>query len=195
MPNSLASFEGEPSVVPSPTPLARIRRLSLIVAGCCFVALVGIPLLMLAFWFLADAPLLSGAGNLSSAAIRTPLHVWQRLAGAGISLLGAVPLWIALWHTRRCFHLLAVGEYFAVATICHLRGFAAWMFVATFAGLLVRPALSVLLTIYNPPGSRMLSVSLSGQDFLGAFVAGVLWVIAAVMSHARALAEENAQFV
>ncbi len=55
--------------------------------------------------------------------------------------------------------------------------------------------LSVLLTLYNPVGHRQLTLGVSTTELFTLFVAGTIWLIAGVMTHASALAEENAQFI
>jgi hypothetical protein len=63
------------------------------------------------------------------------------------------------------------------------------------ASLIAQPALSVLLTLYNPVGHRQLTLGVSTTELFTLFVAGTIWLIAGVMTHASALAEENAQFI
>lgn len=181
--------------MPQPIPSARIRRLSLVMAGACLLGLIALPLFICIYWAISAVGDLAGAGSIASTAILAPLRTWQRVACASVTLLSAIPMMLALSHARRCFLLLAAGDYFAATTIGHLRGFAACTFTACFTGFAATPAISVLLTLNNPPGTRLLSLGLSSHDFSGAFVAGMVWVIAAVMSHATALAEENAQFI
>jgi hypothetical protein len=53
----------------------------------------------------------------------------------------------------------------------------------------------VLLTLYNPVGHRQLTLGVSTTELFTLFVAGTIWLIAGVMTHASALAEENAQFI
>jgi hypothetical protein len=53
----------------------------------------------------------------------------------------------------------------------------------------------VVLTLGAPAGQRALSLGLGSNELLTLLFAGMVWQIAAVMTRAVALAEENAQFV
>ena len=77
----------------------------------------------------------------------------------------------------------------------YLRGFAAGFFASVVTGFFVAMAISVVLTLGAPAGQRALAVGLGSNELITLLFAGMVWQIAAVMSRAVALAEENAQFV
>lgn len=178
-----------------PVSLQRIRRTSLLLARFCLVLIIGLPVLAVIFWMGSDQGSLAAYSHISPTDIERPLLTWQRITAAAITL---VPLGLALTglaHARRCFHHFAQGRYFELIVIEHLRRFAAWTWGSVAASFLAMPALSVLLTFYNAPGHRQLAVALSSELLFTFFIAGLVWLIAAVMTHAHVLAEENAQFV
>jgi hypothetical protein len=179
-----------------PIPLRRIRRMSLILSYFCLALLLSLPIATVMFWLLSEQAVL--AARMASGAalpIAYVLHPWQRFAGAGISLMPLGCLLLGLWHVRRCFLAFADGHFFGLDVVTHLRRFAAWACAACVASLIAQPALSVLLTLYNPVGHRQLTLGVSTTELFTLFVAGTIWLIAGVMTHASALAEENAQFI
>lgn len=93
------------------------------------------------------------------------------------------------------FDRLFPQRIFHLRVVVHLRRFAAWVCASSVVSLLSQPVLSVLLTIHNGVGHRQLSVGVSGHELFALFIAGTLWLIASVMTHASALADENAQFI
>ena len=63
------------------------------------------------------------------------------------------------------------------------------------SSLIATPVLSVIVTWGNPHGHRELSLALNSGQVFGLLGAGIVWVIAAAMAQAGALAHENAQIV
>ena len=179
----------------SPIPLQRIRRLSLLLAHTCLAFTVVLPFLVVGYWLIADAAQLAAHAKLAGLQIDHALALWQRQAGAAITLIPLGLLLTGLWHVRRCFLLFADGRYFELQAIHSLRRFAACTCASVVASLFSTPALSVLLTISNAPGQRQLAIGVSSEQLFTLFIAGMVWLIAAVMTHACALAEENAGFV
>lgn len=178
-----------------PIPLLRIRRVSMLLARSCLALILGLPVLVAGFWMLAEAADLGAYSRIGGLLIEQPIEMWQRLAGASITLVSLGLLLVGLGHARRCFQLFADGRYFELEVIDSLRRFAAWTCASVGASFVCMPALSVLLTINNAPGHRQLVIGLSSELVFTLFIAGMVWLIAAVMTHAHALAEENAQFV
>ena len=60
---------------------------------------------------------------------------------------------------------------------------------------LISVALTVALTLGNPPGERMLAITFSIHDYFALIVGGVLFAAATIMREAARIAEENAGFV
>lgn len=55
--------------------------------------------------------------------------------------------------------------------------------------------LSVLLTLHNPPGQKMLTIGINSNQIILAGVGGLLLVLANLIHRASLIAEENAQIV
>jgi hypothetical protein len=178
-----------------PTPLARIHALSQRLAWCCLALLWSMPILVVAYWLWADTADLAARSSLMAMPVAHPLLLWQRLAGATVSLVPLGLLLTGLWHARCCFLRFAEGGFFELGNIERLRQFAAWTFASVAAAIASEPILSVLLTFYNAPGHRQVSIGFSSEHLFALVAAAMVWLIAAVMTHACRLAEENAQFI
>ena len=178
-----------------PMPLSRIRRFSLLMDRFCLLLIVGAPLIVIGYWLEADQDLLTSNPHLGRLVLQHPIVLWQRLAGAAITLVPLGMVLVGVAHSRGCFRLFAAGRYFVPEVVTHLRRFAAWFGGSVVAGFLVLPLLSVMLTIHNAPGDRQLVIGVNSDLLSTLFISGMVWLIAAVMGHAHALAEENSQFV
>ena len=87
------------------------------------------------------------------------------------------------------------GPVFTTEAVRCLRRFAGWVMVSVAVGLVASAVLSVLLTLHNPPGMRHVAVGLGSDQIFTLFFAGMVWLMAAVISQGQALAEENATFI
>jgi hypothetical protein len=84
---------------------------------------------------------------------------------------------------------------FGAGAARHLQMFGASVLAQAPLGPLVSVALTVALTLGNPPGERMLAIAFSINDYFALIVGGVLFAAASVMRAAARIAEENAGFV
>ena len=183
----------------TPNPIAatqnRITRISKAMALLCLLLMGLLPPGLALYWLIASPADLGFHAGLPALAIAQPLLAWQRGLGLGVTLLPLLMLLRGVWMARQCFQLFAQGDVFSTQTIRYLRLFAAWMASSIVARIAVGTALSVLLTWHNPPGMRQLVISIGSTELFSLFFAGMVWLIAAVIGQAQALAEENASFV
>jgi hypothetical protein len=100
-----------------------------------------------------------------------------------------------LLAVRRMFRAFGQGEVFAVGPTRDLQIFAATVLAQAPLGPLTSAALSVVLTIDNPPGERAFMIAFSINDYFALIVGGVLFAAASIMREAARLADENASFV
>jgi hypothetical protein len=171
-----------------------VRWLSGLLARVCEGLLVALPIAVMVWWGVADTLTLAAAANLPPIAVLS-LEAWQRVAGAAISLLAVGFLMAGLWQARRFFRLFTAGQVFTADAVRCLRRFAGWVALSVVARVVAGAALSVVLTLSNPPGMKHLAIGVSSDAVLALLFAGMVWVMAAVIARGRALAEENATFV
>ena len=137
-----------------------------------------------------------GVGSPTGASLASPnIAVWQHIAVVCVSLLPVAAIAYALWRASQCFGGFVRGETFSLATVRHLRGFAAGLLVSSCAGLAVPTFVVWLLTLNAPAGERILTVSLGTQQLLMLLFAGIVWQMSHAMTRAVELAQDNAQIV
>lgn len=173
----------------------RIRRLSQLLAISCLLLIVALPIGVAVYWALTDAAILAVRANLPANAIQGSLLAWQRCVGALITEIPLALLMLGLWEARKCFKLFAVGQIFTAEAVLCLSRFAGWATAAVVAGIVAGTAISVLLTLNNPPGMRSLSVGIGSDQILMLLFSGMVWLMAAVIGQGQTLAEENATFI
>jgi hypothetical protein len=169
------------------------RLSSLLGFGCLLLAVSMPPFALGVAWFSAET-FVRGL-NLSATLTAGSLSAYQRVVLEVMVLVPTLFESYGLLCARRCFQSFARGEYFNLAVVTGLRGFAAGMFLAVIAALLAHPLASFLLTLFAPAGQHTVSFGVDSGQLLRLLFCGILWQIAAVVGKAIRLAQENAQFV
>ncbi|WP_372657346.1 DUF2975 domain-containing protein [Hydrogenophaga sp.] len=175
--------------------LRRIRRISHLMVLACWLLVLLLPVALVVHWAGASTAELAHRADLAPGTLLQPLQAWQRWIAGSISAIPLGLLLVGVWQAKRCFEQFAQGLVFTEQATGLLRRFAGWVAAAALAAILCGAAISVLLTLHNPPGMRMLSVSISSQHVFTSFFAGLVWLMAAVIGQGQALAEENEHFV
>lgn len=176
--------------LPAPT-----RRLNRLLAACCLILIVALPPAEALFWGFADAGILAVHANLAPQDIGAQLQTWQRLAAATLMELPLCLLLVGVWYARQCFSLFGAGKVFTPAAIRHLRRLAGWSIASAIANILCHMAVSVVLSLPNEPGRRMLAIGVGSDQLLLLFFAALVWVMAAIIGEGLEIADENASFV
>lgn len=141
-------------------------------------------------WVRSAGPALAGVAGHPVVIDETAL-----LLGALASLPGVLLGLVALWHLWQLFGQYATGHVFGRGAQRHMRVFAGCMLGSAVLAPLLRAAVGVALTWGNPPGQRMLALTVSWNDYVAILCGAVMLAIALVMSQAVQLAEENDGFV
>ena len=170
-------------------------RLSRVLAFLCLLAMLLIPLTLAALWWQLDW-LIANAPEFQQLPIDpTRIGLGVKLLGFGVSMVSSSFILYGLHRLRIVFQLFASGETFSRETASGIRAFALMVVV----GAIVRPfataLLTVLLTMGNQPGSRMLSLGFGSGELQAIFVGLVFFAIAHVMAEGQRIADENAQIV
>ncbi len=175
--------------------LNRIQRVSRIMRVCCTITAFAIPVVLATMWatFSAWAPTHPEFVHIRPLA--DPMPVPSLLLGFAISLIpGGISI-LAFWRLRALFGLYEQGQIFTAGSIRSLRGFAIAIILFAIAKPLANALLSMALTLSNPPGQKMLAISVGSSDLTTAFIGCVFLIIAWTMDEGRELAEEQAQIV
>lgn len=170
-----------------------LRRLVVVVRALCLLG--ALTLLAVPAWFWLSPDWVREASLQIAGVHETTVDERAVRLGAALTLLPIALGLYALWQLWRLFAEYGEGRVFGRTALLHLRRFAWALLGSALLAPLVRAAMSVVLTLGNPPGRRMLAIGLSWNDYMAVLLAAVLIAIATVMAEAVRVAEENAGFV
>jgi hypothetical protein len=175
--------------------LSRIQRVSRLMRICCTVTAFGIPVVLATMWatFSTWAPTHPEFVHIRPLA--DPMPTTSLALGFAISLIPGSIAILAFWRLRSLFGLYEQGYIFTAESIGSLRGFAIAIILFAIAKPFANVLLSMALTLSNPPGQKMLAISVGSSDFTTAFIGCVFLIIGWTMDEGRKLAEEQAQIV
>ena len=161
--------------------------------GICTLGIVVIPISLAAFWALAPTEMIRDIRELGYQVTALPplfrlLAFLVTMVPAGIGVYGLIAL-------RRLFGAYSAGAIFAAGNALDLRTFALSVAASVLAKIVVGPLLSVIVSWHNPPGTRVLEISVRSNDLGALFVGCLFLVVAWIMAEAQRLAEDNAQIV
>lgn len=180
---------------PEATPMDRVRRIARLMRGMVLVGGSLFTLFTLKIWTdpeWIDAIARQDLGLMREGFVITPTVQWL---GALVSLLplslgvyGMVQVWLL-------FGEYAQGRIFTNVASMRLRRMAWAIIAAAGAQIVARTVHVLLLTMNNPPGKKVLTISISSNDYsfiiFGVLLLGIAWV----MVEATRLAQENAEFI
>ena len=171
----------------------KIGKISAILYGVFTLFIIVIPILHTIFWItvnhLPDALITVN----SNPASLSPNKLTPGLQIIGF-IVGAFPLAVLMYglaNVRKLFFLYKTGEIFSFEHVKIFKKIAKALIFWVILSILYESAKSVIFSMGNPPGSRMLSVGIGGSEITTIVVAGISFAIAWVMDEARILSEEN----
>ncbi len=108
-----------------------------------------------------------------------------------ISMVPNGIIMFGFYHLIKLFKLYELGQVFTSENIRHIK-ICAYAILAWFLSDFLAYSLLILaLTIDNPPGERILSISLTTKHFSTLVISLISIVIAQIMDEARKLKDEN----
>lgn len=175
---------------------SRHRRLTRLAGFASWASFVSAALIVLAtaYLWLIEGALAEWLVNSADGVMVTPSPLMMGAAGA-VAMVPIALLVAMLVELGWLFRLFASGSVFDSAVPRRL-GHVGWLAFSSCAATIVGKTLvTLLMTSANPPGHRMLTISIDSQA-LAALVLGFLFfVFSLVMQEALGLAEENRSFV
>lgn len=120
-----------------------------------------------------------------------PLPMGTRLLGLSANMLTTGTAMLALWWLFQLFGRFAQGEIFTESTVRYIR-YLGWTMIAGIIALPFEEALTTLiLTIHNPPGDRVIAIGFESADFEELIVAGIIILVSWIMDEGRKLREAD----
>ncbi len=160
--------------------------------------LVLLPIGIVCFWATYQTPY-AYLSNLGIVQINTPIDILTklpltfltRLMAIIVSLIFSLILVRALMLLIRLFGHYAKNEIFSDRNVNIYRHLGHCVFYWVFGGMVYQALMTVVISMNNPPGQRMLFVSFTGLDALTLLVGVIILGIARVMREGQRLADEN----
>lgn len=137
-----------------------------------------------------------GGELISSLEVNVQVLPWWQIAGGMI--LSSVPLLalaLGLYHLRLLFQTYGQRAYFSSIAANHLGKMGRYVAIWTLLELLCEPLLSLWITMLEPVGHRVVTLSLDSGNIVALFLAACISVIAQILKQASRLHSENQQFV
>jgi hypothetical protein len=175
--------------------LQRLSAISRLLGWVCVALTIFLPASAVTLWFNFEA---LGQGMPDRLGIPREYDVPLALTSVQIALGLAVMMvpiaimMVGLWNLRQLFVRFGEGRVFTIENTRHLRIFAWSTLAVIVAQFFANGLLAVVLTLNNPPGQRVLALSLSTEHIIALFVGFVFVVIARVLEEGRKLADDNA---
>lgn len=127
----------------------------------------------------------------------TPITMtWPALfAGIGISTAYLGLLAYALFRIAGIFRLITRGNWFETHLSKQMRRFGIALLIFGLSTPLLHTVMTVIVTIANPPGQRMLTVGINSNDYVIVLIGVLMIMLGHVMKEAEVLAKENREIV
>lgn len=182
----------------------RIQRFAKLFRAIFFATLVLSPVIVAVLWLSGGEILLGDGGwsmivglftnNTSLDVAHTPEMplAWdQRLLGLGVDLIPLGVTMMCLWWLVRLFTLYSMGEIFTGTTVKYIRR-TGWTMLAGVVLMPVHEALlTMVLTMHNLPGERLITVSIGSSDIRDLLITGIIILVSWIMDEGRKLRESD----
>lgn len=173
--------------------LSKIKKLSKKFYVLLSLLLVAIPLLNILFWSLINylPETLININTPGSPISPNKLPVQLQVLGFIVSLLPLTALMYCIMNIRKLFSFYKEGVIFSFEHVKLFKKTATGLMIWVILNLIYDSAVSVIFTMGNPPGQRMLRVGIGSGEVTALFVGGIIFIIAWVMEEGRILNEEK----
>ena len=119
------------------------------------------------------------------------LPLWQRLLVSIASAPTLILEILSMWSLMRLLKCYEGFEYFTVKTARYFKLIGIFAVCSEAAKVFQNIPVSYFLTFMNPPGERMINISLSTQNVSGIMLALVIILVGWVMERATTLQQES----
>jgi len=173
--------------------LSKIKKISKNFYLLLSFLLVAIPLYYILYWvlinYLPDTLITVNSPSAPFAPHKLPIKF--QILGFIASLLPLSALTYGLINIRKLFSFYKEGVIFSFEHVRLFKNTAKALVLWVVLSIIYESAKSVLFSLGNPPGSRVLEVGFSSAEITTLMVGGIVFVIAWVMDEGRILNEER----
>jgi len=158
------------------------------------VLLVVTPLCYVFFWiFINQIPETLVTVNMpAQPLVKNHLSLHLRLWGFLASLLPLSAQMYGLLNLKRLFAYYKEGVIFTYGHVECLRNIGRALLFWVVFGMVYKTAYTLLFSLGNPPGQRILEIGFSSTDFTALVIGSIILVISWVMDEGRELHEDQA---
>ena len=171
----------------------KVQSLSLWMHRLLSAGLVITPVYYIFYWFLLGQDMRSLVLDTTNPLAIAPyqLAFELQLAGFVVSMFPMLVLMCVLFYLRKIFSSYKEGVIFSFEHVVLFKKTAKYLFVWVLLTVIYEAVKSVLFSLGNPVGERVLSITFGSEEIMVVLVATFIYVIAWVMNEGRLLAEEN----
>lgn len=174
--------------------IENVKQISARMAGFCTALIWIIPIFLVWCWIDHEGARNLGFFHRVSYPIGSP-SVVSLIGGFLVSAaLGALVIG-GLHYLRRFFKLCAKGDIFTADGASSLHIFSKYMVFYAFLAIPAETLIGLIMTINNPVGERVLSMSFQTYDLTVIFLCLVVFAISWVYRESVEVAHENKQFI
>ena len=175
------------------TNLLRIKKFSKNFHLMLSFLIVLVPIYYFSYWMFINywPDTLINVNTESTALTAHALPIKLQIIGFIASLFPASVLLFGILNVRKLFAFYMEGIIFSFDHVLIFKNCAKALMLWTISSICYESAKSVLFSIGNSPGSRVISVGFSSEEMTTLLVSAVVLLIAWVMDEARLLKEDS----
>jgi hypothetical protein len=177
----------------------KIKRISLFFRMLFQILFVALPIFLITAWIKSSGTLVSigGAINLNyvpAAYSNSILHVLSGSEKLLALCVSSIPMFIQLYilySLINLFKLYEKGEIFSINNVRYIRNIGCALLITQIIDPLYQGAMGFVLTRYNPPGHRFVSITLDQTNIGVVLIALAVILISWIMAEGCKLREEQ----
>lgn len=178
--------------------LERLSAISRVLGWMSLALMVLLPLSVVLSWLSFDTfgpAIADRLGVAREYADLSRLSSTQIIMGVAVMMAPVGIMVFGLWNLRQLLDGFGRGRIFTLENTRSLRIFAWSVLAVIVVQFFADGLLSMVLTLNNPDGKRVLALSLSTEQLIALFFGAVFVVIARVLEEGRKLADDNASIL
>ncbi len=177
--------------------LAKVKRLSKLLAHMCSVSIIIMPLWVIWLWSDYEQHLGFVTSN------RISLVLWhssgfstlQIFAASSFHMMTVLVLVYGVWHIRKLFLLFHQAVFFSNESAHHLQAFGQALLISALLKPVGSVFYSYLISKDDPPGEKVMLIEFGASEISLIFIACTFMVITWILREGHRLSTENATFV
>ncbi|RED53506.1 DUF2975 domain-containing protein [Aestuariispira insulae] len=175
--------------------LSKIKRVSTVLMVLCWLVIIVSPVFIGVFWIMPEKMSVIAEVEGMGLVDMATLDIWQKISCFLVTMVSQGILLYGIWRLQKLFAAYQRGEMFEVETTAHLRAFSISLLIYMLAKPLVGGVITVLLTMNNPVGQRVLEIDVSSDDLFQVLLGAVMLVVAWTLNEGAKAVRENREIV